>query len=217
MDKLELSEKAVKVIGDSAERFIGYLYSGILILILLTIEDRQFVESFVKATGGILTAIICMSAGIGVYAIYFRLIGELFLFPLHYIMHTILDVVTGRWGEKRTCSLGVLHLYGVNFLSLRGSYEFIKRAFLNKEEGADIGVAHGELHVLYITSLILFMTYWILEYFSKQPSSLYLFISLVVYVAALIGDIRQHKSETFILKANKSKVVELLKRAGYIK
>jgi hypothetical protein len=199
MDKLELSEKAVKVIGDSAERFIGYLYSGILILILLTIEDRQFVESFVKATGGILTAIICMSAGIGVYAIYFRLIGELFLFPLHYIMHTILDVVTGRWGEKRTCSLGVLHLYGVNFLSLRGSYEFIKRAFLNKEEGADIGVAHGELHVLYITS------------------SLYLFISLVVYVAALIGDIRQHKSETFILKANKSKVVELLKRAGYIK
>ena len=88
-DKIEISEKAVSAIASSAERYIGYVYAGILPLVILTVENGARVKQLTESLGGVLAAISAFVLGIGIYTIYANVLGAFFLFPVQHAAHLL--------------------------------------------------------------------------------------------------------------------------------
>lgn len=217
MDKIEISDKAVNAFASSAERLIGYLYAGMLPLIILTIERQENVASFVHATGGILVVIMTVSVGIGIYTVYFRIIGELFLYPIQHGLHMLIDVLTLKKGNNRTSTIGLLVSYGVPISRCRDAYESIKDTFFIKEEKTRLQVDHGELHILYLTATISFFTYIVLNnIINIQTQNYYLWLALITITAAFIGDTRQHSREASMIRTQEIEIKKFLNEKGFI-
>ncbi|MEM1308782.1 MAG: hypothetical protein AAGF98_04645 [Cyanobacteria bacterium P01_H01_bin.153] len=216
MDKVVLSERALGIIAASAERFLGYLYAGVLPFVIVTIEKTSTVKEFVDATGGILAGTICLVIGIGIYTIYYRILGELLIFPFQHILHILLDVVTTKDPGKRSSTIGLLVHYGVPLNRCRSAYDSLKGVLFEGRDASEIQVSHGELHVLYLSSLITLAAFWGIQFFKGNASSLYVVISIVSFISALIADTLQHSREALVFKANQAEVVSLLKERGFI-
>jgi hypothetical protein len=133
MEKIELSDKVVQVIASAAERLIGYFYAGLLPVIILSIERGSVVKAFVEATGGVFALVCCFALGIGIYTIYFRIVGELVLYPIQHTFHMIYDE---KFASKRTSTIGLMCDSGVPLWRARGAYNFVRERFLTKEDKA---------------------------------------------------------------------------------
>lgn len=216
MDKLEVSDRTVSLLAAYAERMIGYIFSGLLPLLILTIEAKSMVKGYIEATGGILAALICIGLGIGIFSIYFRIIGELILYPLQHCIHILLDFCIRRRGDKQSSTVGLLVHYGVPILRCRDAYQTIKDEFFKKRERTEMQFSHGEIHVVYLTSVITMVAYFVVNYTKGQASKLYIFISVVSLIAAIISDTRQHSKEAYRIRAEKNAVIKFLSDRGYI-
>lgn len=212
-----MSEKAINALTVSAEKLIGYFYAGLLTMAILAIENQNFVESFVKATGGFLAAIICFAVGICIFTIYFRILGGFAIYLFQHAIHILFDLLCRRKPHERTSTIGLLVYLKVPLLRTRGAYEKIKESFFTQQERSGIQIAHGELHVVYLTSVITFSTYFIIKCTTGTPSNIYLLIAIISFLAALIGDTRQHSHEAFLIKIKIEDIKEFLSEHGYIK
>jgi hypothetical protein len=214
MEKIELSDKVVQVIASAAERLIGYFYAGLLPVIILSIEKGSVVKAFVEATGGVFALVCCFALGIGIYTVYFRIVGELLLYPFQHALHMLYD----KKFSKRTSTIGLMQDSGVPLWRARSAYNFVRERFLTKEDRADLQVEHGELHVLYLTFVITFLYFLYLEFNLDQAhANIYFLISVVSYIAALVGDTRQHSKECAFLENNKSELDEFLLKHGLLR
>ena len=217
MEKIEISGKALGALASSAERFIGYFYAGILPLAILAIEKNSLVKECVGATGGVLAAIICLGLGIGIYTVYFRIIGELFIYPMQHGMHILLDWISRRTPQRYTSTILVLRGFGVPLYSCRTAYQAIKDELFTGQERSNIQISHGELHVIYLTAVITTTAYVLLRYSSGSASSLYLVVAGTCFFAGLLADTRQHSREAFRLRAMKNDAITFLKEHGFIR
>jgi hypothetical protein len=213
-EQLEISEKAIIVFANAAERFIGYCYSGFLPVCIAALENPDFVKKTVEATGGLLTAIICVVLGIGIYTIYFRVLGNFFIFPLQHVIHYLIDLILRRSPEARTSSVGLIIGYGVPKKCARIAYHKVRDKFFTGRYQIEIQLSHGELHVLYITAVITLGSYIILNSHGLSPTPIYMYASASCFIAALIGDTHQHAVEAALVKAKQSEVKEFLQQEG---
>jgi hypothetical protein len=107
---------------------------------------------------------------------------------------------------------------GVPLWRARGAYNFVRDRFLTKEDKADLQVEHGELHVLYLTFVITLLYFLYLEFTLDQAhAKIYLLVSIVSYIAALVGDTRQHSKECAFLEQNKPEMDAFLLRHGFLR
>lgn len=216
MEKPKMTIDSASFIASYAERIIGYIYAGLLPLLILTIEEKSIVKGCVDTTGAVLLTLICIGLGVGVFSIYFKIVGELFLYPLQHIFHILFDFIVRRSGDKRSSTVGLLVHFGVPILRARDAYQTIKDEYFQDFEKIEIQISHGELHVVYLTSLITFLTYIILEYFRGNASSIYLYLSIISLLAGIISDSRQHSKESSRIRAHKRNIIVFLKEKGFI-
>ncbi|HYQ57981.1 MAG TPA: hypothetical protein VEP89_11625 [Draconibacterium sp.] len=217
MENNTIESSYLDKIGISGEKIFGYLYAGILALICFAFIDLDLLKNITKDLGAIIIILIIIGIGTAIYVIYFRIIGDLLLFQAQHLLHKVADYFNNRKGEARTCSMSFLEAIGVSKSLQRPAYESIKNDFITSKERKSVQIAHGELHILYLTFVELFLSY-LISYFIKHNHQVwFLCSSLICLALAFIADTMQHMRETAYLKRNETDIITYLKELGFIK
>lgn len=206
----------IRSLGVTPEQLIGYAYTGFLCLACLAIVDAPSVKGLSDAVGSGLLVVIALAAGVAGFTFYFRVVGEILLFPMQYFVHHWLDRLLGRKGEQHTATLSFLHSLGVPWLRCHAAYQEIKANFYPSGPRTQIQLTHGELHVLYVTATTLlgFSAY------AGQSSPRFvsmLFVGLATLAAAILSDTIQQSIETHALSSvDRSQLLSFLRQKGLI-
>ncbi len=208
----------VKSFGVTPEKVVGYAYAGLLAAVCLGLARPDILEQVVEALGLLLSVAVAFAIGIGIYAFYFNVIGEFILYPFQHTLHFLLDLIWRKTGQNHTCDIAYLGYLGVPIGLRRQAYETLKSEFYELERRRRIQLAHGEIHVLYLTFVELIVVGIYLVFHQSIPHAPFLFASLIVYFGALIADIKQHSIEAHLLKAyNEKELRKFLIKRGFIK
>lgn len=220
---MEERESLIKTLGVTPENLLGYSYAGLLATLCIAIIRPQIVEDLRNSLGTLLSTLIVLGFGVGIYTFYFKILGELILYPFQHRLHAAWDRVRKLSGAKHSCDMAYLGYLGVRSLALqRAAYEDIKASFYEAEARRRIHLEHGELHILYLTAVefAAFSLYlWIGDLWPTQRSQGLFFsvTAIVSYLGALLADTRQHSRETQMLKAcGEPRIRDFLSAGGYI-
>ena len=93
----------------------------------------------------------------------------------------------------------------------------VRNKFFQTEDQVEVQVSHGELHVLYLTAVCLVGAFSLMKYLGQNPNAFYIYIGATVYVAALVGDTRQHGVEAAYLRVKASEVKAYLVSEGLLR
>src|SRR5436309_568231 len=212
-------EDLLAKIGVTSEELVGYLYGGLFVAICAALVDNARVKSIVEALGDFVSAIAVLGLGVGVYVLYRRIIGEMVLYHVHHMCHRVVDFVAGREKENLTSSTAFLGYLAVPLGRRRAAYSAVRETFFDTNTKRRIDLAHGELHVLYITAVGSVAAYLYLRLSTPGRISLaWLVISIVSYLGALVGDIKEHSFETHVLKMiERTRLEKFLLDGGYLR
>ena len=180
---------------------LRYGYSGFLMLTAVTVQNPSAVSTWVDATGQVLAALAVFFLGACIYVLHRHVLAELLLCHVMHFCHRILDRIDGK--DVRSGPTGLLGQRGVRFGLRRAAYTEIRRRFFDAETRDSLDVAHSEIHVVYLTAVVLTLTgiYGILAT-PPQPHTTALFVAGgIVFLAAIATDIRQHRVEGRLLCA----------------
>ena len=216
MEKESLSERAIGALGTSAERLIGSTYAGFLSFAVLLLQYPAQVKSLTESAGSGLIAVTCIAVGLGIYSFYFKVLGEFVLFPFQHAVHMLADVLRSKRGERRTSPIGQLLHFGVPVFDVRSAYDRVRIRLYEGHDSTEVQIAHGEIHVLYITSVILAVAYASATYLGKSPSELYIYIAAASLAASLISDTRQHSTEAKRFRRRIPDIRRYLVEEGYV-
>jgi len=205
-------------LGVTPEQFVGYAYAGLLLVLIAAVVEPTAVKEIVGTLGGFLSAIVGLALGIGVYTLYFRILGEFLLYPVHHLAHLALDRMRGKSGLQHSSCVAYLGALGVQVGQRRAAYQAVKAAFFPQSDRRRIQLLHGELHVLYLTAVetAAAAIYLLTKDRSSNVKAWFAF-SAVCYIAGLLGDLHQHTLECYMLKAHPQRnVLSFLAEAGYV-
>jgi hypothetical protein len=207
----------LQTLGVTPEQIIGYAYAGLLAAACLAIVDSQSIKSFIDSLGALLSTLIFLGLGIGIYTFYFLVLGEFILYPFQHFFHTLMDKIRNKTGAQHTSTIAFIGYFGVPVGYRRAAYEAIKSNFYDVEERRRIQLAHGELHVLYLTAVELSITAMYLKFILGNSNVQFIIMAVIAYLGAFIGDTRQHSLEAYKLRAyGQEKVKAFLSEIGYI-
>lgn len=207
----------LQTLGVTPEQIIGYAYAGLLAAACFAIVDSQSIKSFIDSIGSLLSTLIFLGLGIGIYTFYFLVLGEFILYPFQHFLHRLMDKIRKKSGAQHTSTIAFIGYLGVPIGYRRAAYEAIKSDFYDVEERKRIQLAHGELHVLYLTAVELSVTALYLRFALGNSNLQFIVMALIAYLGALIGDTRQHSLEAHKLKTyGQEKVKNFLLEIGYI-
>jgi len=199
----------------SIDKIVRYFYAGYLFLIVLIIFNKSETLPIIKELGAVNTAICCFSIGAFFYIVYRYVIGEIFLYWLVYIIHWMIELIS----KEKLNVISFMKKYNVPVLKSRIFYNYLRRSFFNNEDRKKLDYAHSEIHMMYLTSLILFVVYFYFYCFLilANGSSFYVLLGgVIILLSGIIIDIQQHRIEIRKLKYefDDGKVIECLKKIG---
>lgn len=204
----------VSRLGVTPEQLIGYVYSGILAVFIVTQVEPAFIKKTIDTTTALLFTIIALIIGIGLYVFYFRIIGEFVLYPFQHLVHWFVDRLRGKTGREHTSCVRYFGALGVPVGFRRFAYEAIMALFHSDDVRRRIQLQHGELHVLYLTAVEGFAAAAYL-FFQGRDFQIWLVVGTVFFLGALLGDLRQHMLECTMIKAKgEQEVKKFLKDVG---
>jgi hypothetical protein len=207
-----------KRLGVTPEQLVGYYYAGVFVALAATSIDHDRVKSLVDALGSVLAAMVVFGIGIGTYVLHRRVVGELLLYPLIHLVHSFVDRLVGHTEARATSCTGYLRYLGVTLGNRRSAYNAIRSAFLDETTRRQLDLAHGELHVLFLTAIVSGVTAGI-KSLSQRPvwSRAWVAVAVFCFIAGVVADIRQHSLETSLLRLQgESNVKHFLARGGFI-
>ena len=126
------------------------------------------------------------------------------------------DALRKKRGEHRTSPIGLLLHMGVPLFDVRAAYDRVRIRLYDGHDGTEVQVAHGEIHVLYITSVVLVVAYVASAYTGKNASDIYLYIAAASLIASLISDTRQHAIEAKRFRTRVDYIRTCLAEEGYV-
>jgi len=207
----------LQTLGVTPEQIIGYAYAGLFAAACFAIVDSQSIKTFIDSLGALLSTLIFLGLGIGIYTFYFLVLGEFVLYPFQHFFHGLMDKIRNRTGARHTSTIAFIGYLGVPAGYRRAAYEAIKSNFYDVDERRRIQLAHGELHVLYLTAVELSITAIYLKFVLGNGNVQFAVMALIAYLGALVGDTRQHSLEAYKLKTyGQEKVKAFLSEIGYI-
>jgi len=223
---MQLDEAFLDAVGVTSERLFGYIYAGTLTLLSAWLIDAAPIEHRLRAAGSLVGLIILLGVGSGVFGVYYRIFGSLILFPLTHWLHRAWDRVRGKTTLATTTStMAYLRYLGVT--NPEAAYLAIKDSFAPARSTFPVGVgatatetrffhAHGEVHFLYLTTVITCVAVVFVSAFRGTSSTPWFIASAVAYLGALIADIRLHSAETVQMRSSEAALREFLAEHGYL-
>lgn len=199
------------------ERLLGYSYSGILLLFIVAIIEPIIITPIINSLGVVLVILMVFALGATIYVIHRYVLGEIFLYPFLHLAHLVWDRIWGRSGLYSTSTTSYLGALGVRLGERRAAYNVVREQFFHHYLRDRLDIAHGEVHMLWITvdELLVASAYLIVI---DRHAIVLLSISLIIAVCATIADIRQHQFESHFLKhaEHRGKLRPFLEEIGYL-
>ena len=209
-------DNVFRTFGATPEQIIGYVYTGLLSLLCLALSDSALVKQLKDSMGTLLLAVFVVTVGLAGYTVYFKIFGELILFPLQYLLHHALDFLRGRRGERHTATLSFIHYLGVPWPYCHAAYQEIKNEFYPGVTGPRIQLAHGELNVLYLTAIVLF-AFGVRGLLVADAAWPFLAVGLAFLICAFTADTIQQSLETQMIRSSdRASLVKYLTERGLL-
>lgn len=191
------SNDLVEKIGLNTEEIVGYLYSGTLLGLLWWKLRPDEVTAFCTAVGSVEFALGLLLLGPGIYCFYFRVIGDLVVFPIQHRIHRVLDRLSGR----TTSPVRLVAHMGVGLGSRRAAFNLVKSEFLDEGWRNRTALHHAEMQVLYITAVELLgaaaLSAATGAAFAPGPLMIW---GLAALTAAIVADTKQHRRDTQLIE-----------------
>ena len=203
--------------GLTPEHLLGYTYAGLLTLLYCVILFPAEIKGLIDTLGGLISVFMVVGLGIGVFVFYFRIIGDFFIYPFQHIVHFLIDRIRNVEGSNSTSIIWYLGNFGVPLGMRRAAYQTCKAEFISKDVRLNVFLSHGELHVLYLTSIETFIVWF--YYLKSQLVNNYLLlvIGIICFLGAILGDTYQHILETRLLKAaGRTRLKNFLIKHGFV-
>ena len=199
----------------SIDKMIRYSYTGFLLIILSVIFNKSEILPIIKDLGAGITIVFGLTIGAFLFTIYRYIIGELFLYWLVHIVHWIIELPF----KEKVNIFSFVFQKKISVFKSRIVYNYLRRSFFNEQDRKKYDFAHSEIHLVYITSIVLFIIYLyivLLLELKEGYSTIVLLTSIVLLIAGIIMDIQQHRIEIRKLKYDQDdeEINEILKKIG---
>ncbi|WP_286922883.1 hypothetical protein [Flavobacterium sp. UBA4197] len=209
--------KIVRDFGANIERLIGYFYSGLSAVLVIAILKPKEIKDIIETLGSPIAVVTSLALGIGLYSLYFHIIGELFFFQLQRFYHYVTDLVHGYKNQHQRSNTGYVGYLGVTFSKRRQAYECLKNELINDDIKTEIHLKHGELSIIYISATYCFMAYGYCI-MTENYCAFWLYIGLILLIGAIITDTAQHSKENYIFKqTSEDELKKFLRSRGLLK
>lgn len=176
-----------------------YAYTGFLLIVGLILYNKSEFLPLLKDLNELIIVIFGLTSGAFLYTIYRYVIGEIFLYPLVYIIHFLIEKLT----KEKLNMISYLKENGINWIKCRIAYNFIRGHHFKDKLAEIINFEHSEIHFVNLTALTTILVY-VLGRFSPYTgvvdNRVFLYGGLLILACGVFLDIRQHRKEIRILK-----------------
>ena len=140
---------------------LRYVYGGVLLMLVAAIWDPGSTKKTIDALGPVMTPLVAVSLGAGVYAIYRAFLGDWFFDPIHDLLHrSVVGPVV--WGSKRGAQRNghsskrhyLEDHFKVHWLSSLDAFRVIRDRLFSPAVKDRFHRQHSEVHTLYITAVV---------------------------------------------------------------
>lgn len=223
---MQLDKDLLDALGVTSERIFGYIYAGIITTFIAWLIYPTPIEHLLSAAGAIVAVLLVVAVGSGVFGIYFRVLGSLILFPLTHWLHRGFDRLLARTKvDTVTSTIGYLRRLGVR--KPEAAYLAVKDTFAPVRSTGPLGLdatandvrffhAHGEVHFLYLTTVVTFFAGVFITFFRSTPGLPWFVASVVSYIGAVVADIRLHSEETAQMRDSEEELRDFLRERRFV-
>jgi hypothetical protein len=201
---MAVDKSLLDAMGVTAERLFGYVYAGVATFVAAWLMQPDPVQKLAQAVGSLVSLVLLVTVGGVVFAVYFRIIGGMLLFPLTHRLHQGLDRVCGRREiTSVTSSIFFLELVGVR--DPEAAYIEVKDSFAPQSESAQFAssatgtrfhFAHCEVNFFYLTAIVSCGSGIIVSSLDFGLGLPWFAVATCSYLLAVVADIRVHTFET---------------------
>jgi hypothetical protein len=201
---MAVDKSLLDAMGVTAERLFGYVYAGVATFVAAWLIQPDPVQKLAQAVGSLVFLVLLVTVGGVVFAVYFRILGGMLLFPLTHKLHQIIDRSCGRRKiGSVTSSIFFLQLVGVR--DPEAEYVEVKDSFAPQSESAQFAssatetrfhFAHCEVNFFYLTAIVSFAGGVIVSSLDLGPGIPWFAVAACSYLLAVVADIRVHTFET---------------------
>ena len=207
------------------DQLFRYAFGGGLLFFFAYICKPVIVGEMIKSMGVIFAPLFILGVGVAIYVFQRNVLGELFWYPLIHIVHYVLDINKRKDKKNCTSPMIYLNLLGIKkYFIRREAYTTIRRLFdfdsyqLQKNKLREkFDIAHGERHVLWITTNIFILFYCYIYWWNPSAPEIFssiikpsiiinsfniapILVCLILIFAAIISDIFQLRYECYIIR-----------------
>jgi hypothetical protein len=176
-----------KDLGFTVNQIIRYGYGGVLLMLVIGLISPSYLVTLYSAFGPFLGALAIYTIGIFIYLFYRPILGQRLIWPTSEVIHGLLDYFwyTKTPGHKKiSCRLEYLNKhFGITTNNRIDAYRLIRNSFNDKFSKFEI--EHSEIHLLYITFLILFAACLYLLFIQIAPIWFNMFITIFIILTTL--------------------------------
>lgn len=221
---MTVDKALLDTMGVTAERLFGYVYAGVLTFMVAWVIQPAPVEKLAQSVGSLVSLVLLVAVGGVVFALYYRIIGGLLLFPITHKLHQMLDQVRGRNDAASvTSSIAFLRLVGVK--DPEAAYVEVKDSFVPQNEvgplvssvtGTRFHFAHCEINFFYLTAIVTFGSGVTVTFLDFEPIMPWFAVAGFSYALAVVADIRVHTFETTQMRNAKVELESFLQTRHFL-
>lgn len=210
MDAKKDKYRVIDYIDVDGERLFGYTFATISINFYGFFVFPNYYEELIEKLGAPLLLIGSIAPGIVLFTLYRRVIGEFLFFPVQHLFHGILDLLFHQ-AKRTTSPIFYLKAIGVKWLDVRSAFDYTKSKIVSGDLLRDVEVGHGEVHIIYINTIISF------GYYAVSGEMILLIISVFSLMFALFADTKLHAEDCAMIKAiDSDRLRACLRSAGLL-
>lgn len=214
---MDTENELLSRLGVTPEQVVGYFYAGLFSAVVCSLVAPAATKATVDNLGPVLATLAAFALGVGIYVLYRRLIGELLLYPIYHAVHGLIDALFRRPPERRTSTTNYLGGLGVPLGCRRIAYTTIREVLFDTETQRRLDLAHGEIHVLYLTAIECWLAALYLRFEAQPVAGAWIITALLAFLAALFSDTRQHSLEVQLLRNfGAERLRTFLEESGYL-
>jgi hypothetical protein len=216
-------------LGSGTEYLLRYGYGGLLFALLAVLIAPGVTGDLIEGLGVALAPLAAVACGAGLYVLERYVLSEwtLFMF-VQYYAHRLVDCL---WGHTKLDKVTDAEHYIRLLISsqpdtrkcsrrrARLAYVAACRYFFDEKTKKRYGIAHGEMHVLWLTAweLLGFSLYIYLGADPRHALALALLIgACAVFAVGVMADMQVHREECHILRTQQADLTTFLRSSGYM-
>jgi hypothetical protein len=203
-------------------QLIRYGYSGLLLFLLSALVDAAQTKQIVGSLGPVLSPLVALVLGVGVYVLYKELLGELVFYPVRHMLHTLMARLWYRMRHRSwppTGAVGsvpsLLGGLGVRFGQRQWAYRSLRStAFTSLAQNQLLDLLHSEIHLIYVSAVELAAAGLYQDSLQRPPASWFCGAAVLLALAFIV-DWRMDYHDAAYMRSRRNDLVQPLRELGF--